>query len=194
MNIETTTNGIATMSSLEIAALTGKRHDDVLKDIRRILADAEIGLGQFSESYLNAQNKQQPCYLLPKLECDLVISGYSVKYRLKIIKRWHELEAKATTPMTRLERIRHEYTVALKEEALGIAHQALNEAHGAIKPQHEYGSLAPDGRQRIGMRRAAFTVTRARVDEAIRLMEGQLFYQDQLTALLGQSLLPFEEE
>lgn len=84
----------ATMSSLEIAELTGKPHNDVLKDIRRILAEAEIGEGEFSRSYLSAQNKELPCYNLPRRECDLVVSGYSVKYRLAIIDRWHELEAK----------------------------------------------------------------------------------------------------
>jgi Rha family phage regulatory protein len=97
--LPTPSNGVPTVSSLEIAALTGKRHDDVLKDIRRILEESEIGLGQFAASYLNTQNKQQPCYHLPKMECDLVISGYSVKYRLAIIKRWHELEAKIAAPM-----------------------------------------------------------------------------------------------
>jgi len=81
-----------TMSSLEIANLTGKDHSDVLKDIRRILTEAEIGDGQFSASYKSSQNKNLPCYNLPRRECDLVVSGYSVKYRLAIIDRWQELE------------------------------------------------------------------------------------------------------
>ena len=96
------------MSSLEIARITGKPHNDVLKDIRRILEEAQIGLGQFSQSYRNAQNKEQPCYLLPRRECDLVVSGYSVKYRLAIIDRWHELESKQSfnIPQTMSEALR----------------------------------------------------------------------------------------
>jgi phage antirepressor YoqD-like protein len=95
--------GMPAISSLEIARITGKPHNDVLKDIRRILEEAEIGLGQFSQSYLNSQNKEQPCFLLPRRECDLVVSGYSVKYRLAIIDRWHELEAKqAPAPVVNL--------------------------------------------------------------------------------------------
>ena len=93
MQITTTPDGIQTISSLEIAKITGKPHNDVLKDIRRILGEAEISLGFFSQSYLNAQNKRQPCFALPRRECDLVISGYSVKYRLAIIDRWRELES-----------------------------------------------------------------------------------------------------
>ncbi len=81
-----------TMSSLEIAELTGKNHPDVLRDIRNVLQQAEIGESKFASTYLSAQNKELPCYNLPKRECDLVISGYSVKYRLAIIDRWQELE------------------------------------------------------------------------------------------------------
>jgi phage regulator Rha-like protein len=88
------TNAVQTMSSLEIADLTGKPHNDVLKDIRRILDEVEIGAGQFSHTYLSAQNKELPCFNLPRRECDLIIAGYSAKYRLAIIDRWQALEAK----------------------------------------------------------------------------------------------------
>ena len=94
MNLQTTTIGLPTISSRDIARITGKPHSDVLKDVRRILEEVQIGLGQFSSSYLNAQNKPQPCFVLPRRECDLVISGYSAKYRLAIIDRWRALEAK----------------------------------------------------------------------------------------------------
>jgi Rha family phage regulatory protein len=119
-----------TISSLEIAHITGKQHNEVLKDIRRILAEAEIGLGQFSQSYRNAQNKVQPCYNLPRRECDLVISGYSVKYRLAIIDRWQELEARESKqsfeiPQTRAAALRLaaelEEKVAEQSAALAIA-------------------------------------------------------------------------
>jgi phage antirepressor YoqD-like protein len=84
------------MCSLTIAEITGKNHADVMRDIRTVLEQAEIGLSKFAGSYFNSQNKEQPCYFLPRFECDLVVSGYSVKYRAAIIKRWHELEAKPT--------------------------------------------------------------------------------------------------
>lgn len=83
-----------TMSSLLIAEITGKNHADVMRDIRNTLEQAEIGESKFAGTYTDSQNKARPCYLLPRRECDLVISGYSVKYRLAIIDRWHELEAR----------------------------------------------------------------------------------------------------
>ncbi len=85
---------VKTMSSLKIAELTGKDHANVLKDIRRILEEAKIDAVRFNGIYLDAYRREKPCYHLPRLECDLVVSGYSVPYRLAIIDRWRELEAK----------------------------------------------------------------------------------------------------
>jgi len=83
-----------TMSSVEIAELTGKTHAIVLGDIKRVLVEAEIDSVVFQTIYKDSMNRNKPCFLLPRRECDLVITGYSTKYRLAVIDRWHELEAK----------------------------------------------------------------------------------------------------
>lgn len=85
-----------TMSSREIAELTGKNHFDVCRDINKTLSQAEIDVSKFAGIWTDSQNRKRTEYNLPKRECDLVISGYSVKYRLAIIDRWHELESKKT--------------------------------------------------------------------------------------------------
>lgn len=77
------------MSSLQIAEITGKTHGNVIRDIRETLEQAGIGLLKFEASYLNSQNKAQPCYHLPRRECDLVISGYSMRPELKPPDSWH---------------------------------------------------------------------------------------------------------
>jgi Rha family phage regulatory protein len=81
------------MSSLEIAKLTGKTHNNVLKDIRRILDEAEIDALKFEAAYLSVSGEERIYFNLPRLECDLVVSGYSAKYRMAIIKRWQEQKA-----------------------------------------------------------------------------------------------------
>jgi len=86
-----------TMTSREIAELTQKEHRNVTADIERILSEAEIDAQAFKRIYKDSQNRSQTEYSLPKRECDLVISGYSVKYRLAIIDRWHELESNNET-------------------------------------------------------------------------------------------------
>lgn len=119
-----------TISSLEIAKITGKPHGNVMLDIRRILDEAQIGQQEFLSSYRNAQNKEQPCFILPRRESDLIVSGYSVKYRLAIIDRWQELEAKESKqvfeiPQTRAAALRLaaelEEKVAEQSAALAIA-------------------------------------------------------------------------
>lgn len=81
-----------TMSSLEIAKLTEKQHRNVIADIRKTLDEAGIRSADFSADQKFGNNRTRQVFHLPRLECDLVMSGYSVKYRFAIIKRWHELE------------------------------------------------------------------------------------------------------
>lgn len=84
----------ASMDSRDIAKLTGKEHGHVCRDIAKVLEDLnEGGESRFGSSYLSEQNKPVKCYLLPKRECLILASGYSVKLRAAIIDRWAELEA-----------------------------------------------------------------------------------------------------
>ena len=79
-------NGNPTMSSLRIAEVTGKEHSKVTRDIEKILNEAEIASAKFGVSYLDDTNKERTHYLLPEFEFNLVISGYSVKYRAELIR------------------------------------------------------------------------------------------------------------
>ena len=64
-----TLDNILTMSSVEIAELTGKRHDNVMRDIKLMLEELGIGLLKFEETSLDVQGKQRKIYALPKREC-----------------------------------------------------------------------------------------------------------------------------
>lgn len=90
-----------TMSSLEIADRTGKRHDHVMRDIRTLLEGLGIADPSFGGSYRDSTGRSLPCFNLPKRECLILISGYSVDLRAAIIDRWQELEnaATATRPL-----------------------------------------------------------------------------------------------
>ena len=95
-----------TMSTREIAEITNKRHDNVVVDTRKMLQElhGEEGLLTFQDTYLNEQNGQQyPMFALPKRETLILVSGYSLPMRAKIIDRWQELEAKVQKPMTQIE-------------------------------------------------------------------------------------------
>lgn len=82
-----------TMSSREIAELAGKRHDHVMRDIRAMLDGLGSTAPSFGGSYIDPTGRSLPCFNLPKRECLILVSGYSVELRARIIDRWMELEA-----------------------------------------------------------------------------------------------------
>jgi phage regulator Rha-like protein len=87
-----------TMSSREIAILTEKEHRHVLRDIRIMLDQLELGVPSFEHTYFDIQNKTQTEYLLPEDLTMTLVSGYSVVLRHKIVKRWKELESLSVSP------------------------------------------------------------------------------------------------
>lgn len=81
-----------TMSSREIAELTGKRHDNVISDIEKMLNDVGEDALKFEGIYLDAYKREKKCYNLPKNLTLNLVTGYRADMRLKIIDRWLELE------------------------------------------------------------------------------------------------------
>ncbi|NBM04382.1 phage antirepressor KilAC domain-containing protein [Proteus sp. G2671] len=121
-------NGELTMSSREIADLTGKRHDNVMRDIRNMLSDLGAPLKTEETEEINnlGMSVKQKYYLLNKEECLCLISGYSIKLRMAIIKRWQELESqKSFIPQTLPEALRLAADLAeqkqIAEQKLAIA-------------------------------------------------------------------------
>ena len=86
------TSDVKTMSSLEIAELTGKQHKHVLTDIRNMLNSLNIESAVFTADYKDSKGRTYPCYNLPKNETLCLVSGCSPQMRMAIIKRWQELE------------------------------------------------------------------------------------------------------
>lgn len=92
---------IVTMSSLEIAEIADKNHRDVMRDIRLMLSKlyGEGGVRKFAHTHRNQQNGQEyPVYKLPRRECFILITGYNIPLRAKIIDRWEELERGIAKP------------------------------------------------------------------------------------------------
>lgn len=89
-------NIAVTMSSREIAELTGKRHDHVIRDIEKLLDENEIDRPKFGGVYLDAKGEHRKCYNLPKDLTITLVAGYRSDLRLKIVRRWMELEGQPT--------------------------------------------------------------------------------------------------
>lgn len=84
---------VKSMSSLEIAELTGKEHKNVLSDIRNMFDGLGILAANFSAVRI-VRGKEYEVFNLPKRETLILVSGYSVAMRAAIIDRWQELEQK----------------------------------------------------------------------------------------------------
>lgn len=100
MNALTLTGGSAaslTMTSREIAELTGSTHDNVLKTVRALV---ERGVVSGNETpYVHPQNGQTYTeFRLDYRNTMVVVSGYSPELRARIIDRWQELEAQVRQP------------------------------------------------------------------------------------------------
>jgi len=81
-----------TMSSLEIANLTGKRHDNVMKDVRQLLGELGQDALMFKGIYQDSYKRNKPCFNLPRREVDILLTGYSPTMRAAVIDRWRDLE------------------------------------------------------------------------------------------------------
>jgi phage antirepressor YoqD-like protein len=80
------------MSSREIAALTGKRHPDVKRDIQTMAADLKEDVSKFARIYFDGMNRKQTEYLLDREHTDCLLTGYSAPLRMAVVRRWRELE------------------------------------------------------------------------------------------------------
>lgn len=96
---------INSMTSLEIAELTGKMHKHVLRDIENAIAEMgdeckslinidcpNLGSQIESMTYKDLSGIERKCFKLNKLAAINVVAGYSFKLRNAIIKRWLYLE------------------------------------------------------------------------------------------------------
>lgn len=102
-NIAHTVGGMSgTMSSVEIARLTGKDHANVMRDIRQFLdAIGQSEMASVSEAiYLDSYGREKPMYNLPKRECLGLAARYNVTLQMAIIDRWIELERKDQASIT----------------------------------------------------------------------------------------------
>lgn len=87
-----------TMSSREIAELTGKRHPDVKRDIEVMLEQLQEDASIFAHIYLDTMNRQQTEYHLDRRHVECLLTGYNAALRMKVIDRMHELESGKELP------------------------------------------------------------------------------------------------
>lgn len=85
-----------TMTSLEIAEVTGRNHKDVMRSIREMEeAWVKVNGRKFAlVEYKDAKGEMRPCYSLNKTECLYIATKFNDEARAKLVLRWEELETK----------------------------------------------------------------------------------------------------
>ena len=90
-------SAVRTMSSREIAELTGKAHSHVMRDIRTMMAALEqspdLDSVCKSTTYTGSNGQSYDQYELDKDTCLTLLLGYDPVARMKVVKRWQALEA-----------------------------------------------------------------------------------------------------
>ena len=123
------------MTSLEVAEICGKRHNDIMRAIRNMEpAWEKISLRKFAQSSRkviqpNGGVREFPCYELTKTETLYIATKFRDEDRAKLVLRWEQLEMErlAQHPQMRLlttaQEVLHE-----SEEIVGEQLDEVNEA------------------------------------------------------------------
>lgn len=92
-------DGIPCTTSLKVAETFGKRHDVVIRDIRKLqdnLPESFRAHNFVESSYTNQQGKKQPMYLLTRDGLTLLVMGYTgkeaMKFKLAYIEAFNCME------------------------------------------------------------------------------------------------------
>lgn len=132
------------MTSLDIAEVIGKRHADVMRDIRK--EEKELGLEVSQRifalgSYKDKNNQERPCYQFGKDGAMQLALKYDAKTRYLVIKKIEELERgnkpsyAIDDPIKRAEVwIEEQKKVKLLEEDNNVKSQLI----GELKPKADY--------------------------------------------------------
>lgn len=170
---------IKTMSSREIAELTGKQHQHVRRDIDKMLTELGEDVSKFGRIYIDDSNRKQEEFHLDRELTDTLLTGYSAVMRRKVIARWRELEAKAAAPVAPAELSRMEILQLAVDSEKGRL-LAIEQRDHAIATKAQIGSK----REATAMATAA-TAKR----EAVKLRErmGEATHRASVFAVEGMT-------
>ena len=94
---------VQTMSSRDIAGLTGKEPFHVKRDCETMFRELDLDPKGYIQNWIHPQNNQTYIeYMLPRDLVETLITGYSIKLRHAVLNRLRELESYVAQSMPRL--------------------------------------------------------------------------------------------
>lgn len=117
-------SAVTKMSSREIAKLTGKRHDHVLADCRKMLEALNLQSPDFLGDYKDDRGRTYQEFWLDQDLTLTLMTGYSIPLRHKVTKRWRQLESGEVLPQksaSYLPEYRRARAIKMEVEAMNLA-------------------------------------------------------------------------
>ena len=121
---------VQTMTSLEIAELTGKNHFDLMRAIRKMEPAWEKVNGcKFAlVEYQDKKGELRPCYQLAKTECLYIATKFNDEARAKLVLRWEFLERERMAEQQQMAALPSPKRIlAAADEIIGEGLRMLNE-------------------------------------------------------------------
>ena len=118
------------ISSIEVAKLAGKPHNDVMKAIRKMEeAWMKVNEGKFSlVNYKDSKGELRPCYALTKTETLFIATKFHDEARARLVLRWEELERERMR-RTASKQLLLETEEEIKQRCDCIRHQEIGDAN-----------------------------------------------------------------
>lgn len=149
------TTSAVTMTSREIAELTGKRHPDVKRDIENMMRDLAEDVSKFARIYQDSMNRDQTEYALDRELTETLLTGYSAPLRRAVIQRWRELESAVAAPPAALPDFTNPAAAARAWADEVEAKQVLQLELAAAAPAIEFVEKYADATGTKGFRQVA---------------------------------------
>lgn len=151
MNTLTTTNQVVTMSSREIAELTGKNKADVHVDVWNMLSQL-YSINKDDGKIHHVKNQQVKLtdgiivlfdvrgyvseFNLDRYHTEVLVTGYDLKRRAAVIKRWYDLETGKAKPSI-------DPMVALNDPAF-LRDALISYTEKVMHLEHQVEEMKPD--------------------------------------------------
>ncbi|WP_210453114.1 Rha family transcriptional regulator [Pantoea ananatis] len=124
VNVANARSSVTKMSSREIAKLTGKRHDNVMADCRKMLEALNLQSPEFLGDYQDERGRTYQEFWLDQDLTLTLMTGYSIPLRHKVAKRWRQLESGEVLPQksaSYLPEYRRARAIKMEVEAMNLA-------------------------------------------------------------------------
>ena len=135
-----------TMTSREIAEVTGKRHPDVSRDVKTMFKELEKDVSRNARIYLDSMNRQRIEYVLDANLTLTLMTGYSTKLRNAIITRWQQLESQAASLQDQFNKIcaKENFDAAIGSyHGRGLAERKKTKKHNHYAKQYLLREMQP---------------------------------------------------